>query len=62
MPNINEFVGLKPTENKVNLEKIIGVKPCANCDKDSEEYFWDPSNFVISWTCPDGHHNSYKVN
>ena len=62
MPNINEFVGPIPTpEQHSNLEKLAGIKPCAKCDKDSEEYFWDPTNFIVSWTCPEGHANSYKV-
>ena len=62
MPNINEFVGPKPPEeHKSNLEKLIGNKPCSKCDKDIGEYFWDPINFIVSWTCPDGHPNSYKV-
>lgn len=61
MPNINEFVDPKPSNTDPLLEKIIGVKPCAKCEKDSSEYFWDPTNFIMSWTCPEGHHNSYKV-
>jgi hypothetical protein len=63
MPNINEFIGPKPQEvTKEGLEKIIGNKPCSKCDKNSNEYFWDPANFVISWTCPDNHNNYVKVN
>ena len=63
MPNINEFIGPKPTaENILNLEKVIGNKPCSKCEMDSEEYFWDKVNFIMSWTCPNGHHNSIKVN
>lgn len=62
MPNINEFVGPKPTpEQNSNLEKLMGIKPCSKCDKDSDEYFWDSVNFIVSWTCPEGHSNSYKV-
>ncbi len=63
MPNINEFIGAKPTDDQnSNLEKIIGSKPCSKCDLDSSEYFWDPFNFIMTWTCSNGHHNSVKVN
>lgn len=63
MPNINEFIGPKPTQEQVNnLEKIMGKKPCSKCDLDSKEYFWDASNFIMSWTCDNGHSNSFKVN
>ncbi len=63
MPNINEFIGPKPTEENINnLEKVIGNKPCSKCEMDSLEYFWDPINFTITWTCPAGHHNFVKVN
>lgn len=62
MPNINEFVGPKPTEKQnSDLEKLIGNKPCSRCDKDAEEYFWNQNTFTMSWTCPDGHNNSYVV-
>jgi hypothetical protein len=63
MPSINEFIGPKPTEvqNK-NIESIIGSKPCSKCDLDSSEYFWDTVNFIMTWTCPNGHNNSLKVN
>lgn len=63
MPNINEFIGPRPTQEQVNnLEKVIGSKPCSKCDLDSKEYFWDSSNFIMSWTCDNGHSNSFKVN
>ena len=63
MPNINEFIGPKPTENLVNgLEKVIGKKPCFKCELDVEEYFWNPSEFIITWKCPNGHDNSVSVN
>lgn len=63
MPSINEFIGPKPTQEQVSgLEKIIGSKPCAKCELDSTEYFWDPNNFIMTWTCIGGHNNSLKVN
>lgn len=62
MPNINEFIGPKPEQiHRAELEKIVGKKPCAKCDKDVDEAFWDPMQLVMSWTCPDGHHNTVKV-
>lgn len=44
------------------LEKFGGIKPCGKCDKDAQEYFWDASTLTMSWECPDGHKNSFKVN
>ena len=44
------------------LERFGGKKPCAKCDKDTEEYFWDAMSLTMSWECPDGHKNSFKVN
>ena len=63
MPNLNEFIGPKPTENEVlRLEKLGAGKPCAKCSLDSEDSYWDPVNLIMSWTCPDGHPNSYRIN
>lgn len=63
MPNLNEFIGPKPTvEENNNLEKIIGNKPCFKCELDSSEYFWDPVTFIMSWKCPAGHLNTVSVN
>ena len=31
-------------------------------NKDAEEYFWDAMSLTMSWECPDGHKNSFKVN
>ena len=62
MPNLNEFLGPKPTVvEKQGLEKIIGSKPCSKCEADVEEAFWDPMHLVMSWTCPNGHPNTFKV-
>jgi len=61
MPNLNEFI--KPeTPLNPSLEKIDGIKPCKDCNKDSAFYYWNPSTFEMSWTCPDGHINAFKVN
>lgn len=63
MPNLKDFIGPKPTkDNFSNLEKIIGFKPCSKCDHNSEEYYWDPVNFIMTWTCSSGHLNTVKVN
>jgi len=61
MPNINEFLNKPERILAPELEKIGGVKPCAKCKKDVEEYFWDAVNMTISWECPDGHKNYYVV-
>ncbi len=63
MPNINEFIGPKPClPVLLGVEKIIGQKPCAKCDSFSNEYFWDPSKFTMTWTCQEGHLNTLSVN
>ena len=61
MPDLNEFFH-KEEIKPVELEKFGGKKPCAKCDKDAEEYFWDAMLLTMSWECPDGHKNSFKVN
>jgi len=61
MPNINEFLNKPEKIFKNELEKMVGVKPCSKCEKDSQEYFWDVLTTTISWECPDGHKNSYVV-
>jgi hypothetical protein len=63
VPNINEFIGPKPTKETIsNLEKVIGTKPCAKCELDVNEYYWDPVEFIMTWTCNAGHLNNVKVN
>jgi hypothetical protein len=63
MPKLSEFIGPKPTHvQNENLEKVIGEKPCSKCDKDAGESYWDPTTLILSWTCPDGHQNTFKVN
>lgn len=63
MPNINEFIGPAPEKIfNVELEKIGGAKPCARCESDATETFWDPIRLIMSWTCVNGHTNTFKVN
>ena len=63
MPKLSEFIGPKPTQTQSeNLEKVIGEKPCSKCEKDATEVYWDPTTLTMSWTCPDGHENSYRIN
>lgn len=61
MPNLDEFFK-KEKLLSPELEKFGGKKPCAKCDKDAEEYFWDSASLTMSWECPDGHKNLFKVN
>ena len=62
MPSLNEFIGPKPEKiYKSELERIGGSKPCAKCEADSEETFWDPIKLIMSWTCTNGHSNTFKV-
>ena len=62
MPNINEFFNNSKKIFPSELERINGSKPCDKCEKDSKEYFWDALSLTMSWECPDGHKNSFKVN
>jgi len=63
VPNLNEFISAKPEKiHAPELEKFGGIKPCGKCDKDAQEYFWNASTLTMSWECPDGHKNSFKVN
>ena len=64
MPNINEFLNSPKKEVFVNpeLEKINGIKPCSRCEKDSDHSYWNPNTLELTWTCPDGHDNKFKVN
>ena len=62
MPKLNEFIGPKPTIDQIsNLELIAGSKPCSKCDKDAGEAYWDPATMTMSWTCPEGHSNTFVV-
>ena len=62
MPNLNEFFHKPEILHKSELEKISGIKPCAKCEKDAEEAFWDPATLTMTWKCPDGHDNQYRIN
>jgi len=62
MPKINEFFSKPEIIHKDGLEPINGTKPCSKCNKDADIAYWDPSSFTMSWTCPDGHANQFKVN
>jgi hypothetical protein len=61
MPNLNEFINKPEKIARIELEKFKGVKPCSKCEKDSDTYYWDAINMIISWECPDGHKNSFMV-
>ena len=64
MPNLDEFLNKPKVEKvlKAELENIGGTKPCSKCEKDATEVYWDPTTLTMSWTCPDGHENSYRIN
>jgi hypothetical protein len=62
MPNLNEFFNKPEIMHEAGLEKIDGIKSCGKCDKDAQEAFWNPSTLILTWECPDGHHNQFKVN
>lgn len=61
MPNLNEF--LQPSKlSDPLLEKIDEPRPCSKCDKDSDFYYWNKESTEMTWTCPTGHKNSYRIN
>ena len=62
MPNINEFFHKPEIIKKAELEKIHGIKPCAQCDANAEEAFWDPVTMILAWECVNGHKSQFKVN
>ena len=62
MPNLDEFLHKPELVHKTELEKIHGVKSCSKCDENAEEAFWDPISLVLTWECPNGHKNQFKVN
>lgn len=62
MPKLDEFFNKPEIMHKEGLEKISGLKPCSKCNKDAEEAFWDPNALTMSWKCPDGHDNQYRIN
>ena len=61
MPNLNEFLQPSKPSNPL-LEKIDESRPCSKCDKDSEFYYWNKESTEMTWTCPDGHKNLYRIN
>ena len=60
MPNLNEFIN--KDEEKPGLDKIDESRPCSQCSKDSSFYYWNPQTLEMTWSCPDGHNNSYRIN
>lgn len=62
MPNINEFFHQPELMHKSELEKIHGLKPCAKCNENAAEAFWDPVTLILAWECPNGHANQVKIN
>jgi hypothetical protein len=61
VPDLNEFISSEKI-HAPELERFGGKKPCSKCDKDAEEYFWDAVSLTMSWECPDGHKNSFRIN
>lgn len=60
MPNLNEFIQNKDPEP--GLDKVDESRPCSQCDKNSEYYYWNSTSLEMTWKCPDGHKNSYRIN
>ena len=61
MPNLNEFINPEPVQAP-DLEKIEESRPCSQCNKDSEFYYWNSLIMEMTWVCPDGHKNLYRMN
>lgn len=64
MPDLNEFLTSKPTEElkSYKLEDLPGVRACSKCDENVNGAFWDPIELVMSWRCSKGHETVFKVN
>lgn len=60
MPNLNEFINPKE-DLPIDVTKINESRPCRQCDKNSDFYYWHDTTLEMVWTCPDGHKNSYVV-
>jgi len=66
MPNLDEFLN-KPEaqtesiENNSRLEKHYSIKPCNQCDSDSDYFYFNNQTMEMSWTCANNHHNKYQV-
>jgi hypothetical protein len=43
------------------LEKLDGIRPCAQCKEDVDGGLWDPINLKMTWKCSSGHENSFQV-
>jgi hypothetical protein len=62
MPNINEFLNKTKVEQvHSTLEKLDGIRPCAQCKEDVDGGLWDPINLKMTWKCSAGHENSFQV-
>ena len=62
MPNIKEFLNSNSVEQvHSTLEKLDGIRPCAQCEEDVDGGLWDPENLIMSWTCSNGHATSHRV-
>jgi hypothetical protein len=62
MPNINEFLNKSNIEQvHSTLEKLDGIRPCAQCKEDVDGGLWDPINLKMIWKCSSGHENSFQV-
>jgi hypothetical protein len=62
MPNLNEFLNKDKVEQvHSTLEKLDGIRPCAECKEDVDGGLWDPIELKMMWQCSSGHKNSFQV-
>jgi hypothetical protein len=62
MPNLDEFLNKENKNSKpYDLEQVHGVRPCSKCDENVSGALWDPVEFVMFWTCSNGHENKFQV-
>jgi hypothetical protein len=62
MPNINEFLNKNKVEQvHSTLEKLDGIRPCAQCKEDVDGGLWDSQNLIMQWTCSQGHKTIHQV-
>jgi len=62
MPNIKDFLNNGNVEQvHSTLEKLDGIRPCAQCEEDVDGGLWDESSLTLTWKCSKEHVSSITV-
>lgn len=63
MPNLDEFLEKPKPEPVYNAElvRLGGIRGCMKCEEDVVGGFWNPLERLMTWTCSQGHENSFQV-